>query len=214
MPFPLDQIPLLLIGATMAAYWYRVLRMARKQRQRSGRAANLVPAEKLGKALRIIWAPVIVVWIAQPLIAPFLECPPAALRPLYNPSFARWLLAAIVVAGFGITRRCWKRMGKSWRMGIDPAEQTDLVFDGLFTYVRHPIYSLSAMMMAATAAALPTPLMLAAAAVHIVLLIWESAREERHLVATHGDAYRRYQQRVGRIIPRALRPYRGGGAGE
>ena len=39
MPFLLDHLPLLLIGAIMAAYWYRVLRMARKQRKQTGRAA-------------------------------------------------------------------------------------------------------------------------------------------------------------------------------
>ncbi len=208
MPFLLDNLPLLLIGAIMGAYWYRVLRMARKQRKQTGRAANLIPAEKLGLVLRIVWVPVIVVWIAHPLSAPFIENPPAVLRPLFDSTWARWPLAGIVFLGFVVTRRCWRRMGKAWRMGIDPAEKNRLVFDGLFAYVRHPIYSLSALMMAATAVALPTPLMIAAAGLHIVLLVWESVREERHLVAVHGDGYREYQRRVGRIVPRGLRAYR------
>src|SRR4051812_32211628 len=100
MAFLLDQLPLLLIGAIMGAYWYRVLRMARKQRKQTGRAANLVPAEKLGLALRIIWIPVIVIWIAHPLAAPFLDYQPRALRPLFDSSWFGWPLAGIVFLGF------------------------------------------------------------------------------------------------------------------
>jgi protein-S-isoprenylcysteine O-methyltransferase Ste14 len=200
-------IPLLLIAATMAAYWYRVLRMARKQRTHSGRAANLIPAEPLGRALRILWAPAIITWIGHPIAAMLWTDPPAPLRPLFDPGWARWICAAAVLAGFLITRQCWRRMGKSWRMGIDPAEKTQLVFDGLFAYVRHPIYALSAGMMLATMAALPSPLMLAAGAIHMFLLLWESAREERNLLAVHGDAYEAYRRHVGRIVPRSCRPY-------
>jgi protein-S-isoprenylcysteine O-methyltransferase Ste14 len=206
-PWPVS-VPLLVIGGTVALYWYRVLRMARKQRRRTGRAANLVPPEPVGRALRILWAPVVVLWVVHPLAAAAAwDRPPAGLRPLVDVGWLRWGCAAVVVIGFLVTRRCWKRMGQSWRMGIDPGEQTRLVFDGLFGYVRHPIYALSAGMMLATMVALPTPAMLAAGAAHVLLLLWESAREERHLVAVHGPAYEAYRRRVGRILPRSVRPY-------
>jgi protein-S-isoprenylcysteine O-methyltransferase Ste14 len=201
-------IPLLIIGGTIAFYWQQVLHMARRQRKRTGKAANLIPPEPLGRALRLIWAPAIVLWISHPIASAFWWNPPAAFTPLFATPWHRWLCAVAVVAGMIVTRRCWKRMGKSWRMGIDPNEKTSLVFDGLFGYVRHPIYALSAGMMFATMVALPSPAMLAAGVVHIGLLMWESAREERHLVAAHGDAYLAYQKHVGRLVPRSLRPYR------
>ena len=94
-------------------------------------------------------------------------------------------------------------------MGIDPGERTPLIATGPFAYVRHPIYALSAVMMAATAAAVPSPLMLAAAAVHLALLLWESRREEKHLLRVHGNAYEAYRARVGRFVPR---PVKGRGA--
>lgn len=206
LPWPVS-VPLLVIGGTVALYWHRVLRMARKQRRRTGKAANLVPPEPVGRALRIVWAPAVVIWVAHPIAAAFRADPPAALRPLVDVGIVRWLCAAVVVVCFVATRRCWARMGKNWRMGIDPGERTQLVFDGPFAYVRHPIYALSAAMMLATTAALPTPAMMAAAAVHIGLLFWESAREERHLVAVHGPAYEQYRERVGRLLPRSARPY-------
>src|SRR4051812_38986266 len=83
MPLSADNLPLLLIGIVMAAYWYRVLRMARKQRQRSGRAANLIPAEPLGRVLRVLWAPAIVIWIGHPIASPFWNDPPSAFRQLF-----------------------------------------------------------------------------------------------------------------------------------
>ena len=191
----------------MTAYWYRVLRMAQKQRRKTGRAANLVPAEPIGRALRVLWAPAIVVWMLHPVAASFWTAPPAFFRPLYALGPGRWAMLAVVFAGFLITRTCWRRMGANWRMGIDPGERNTLVFDGLFGYVRHPIYALSAFMMLATAIALPTPLMLIAAVIHVTLLLWESAREERHLLAVHGPAYQAYQRSVGRLAPRSWRRY-------
>jgi protein-S-isoprenylcysteine O-methyltransferase Ste14 len=201
-------LPLLLIGGTVALYWHQVLRMARKQRKRTGKAANLVPPEALGRALRILWVPAVVLWIVHPIASAFWSNRPSVARPIVDAVWTTWLGAAVVMAGFLITRRCWKQMGKNWRMGIDPGEKTALVFEGLFGYVRHPIYALSALMMFATVVAWPTPVMIVVGVVHIGLLFWESAREERHLVAVHGEAYAAYQKSVGRLIPRSTRSYR------
>jgi protein-S-isoprenylcysteine O-methyltransferase Ste14 len=208
---PLVQLPLLFISLTMAAYWYRVLRMAQKQRRRTGRAANLVPAEPLGRALRIVWTPVIIAWITLPALAGLGVSPGTVFRPLLTPGVWRWVPAALVTGGFVATRACWRRMGKHWRMGIDPAEQNTLVFNGMFAYVRHPIYALSAGMMVGSAVALPSPVMLTTAALHVGLLLWESAREERHLLAVHGEAYADYRRHVGRLLPLRLQPYRPAG---
>jgi len=204
---------LLTLGSIVALYWYRVIRMAAKARRRTGRAANLLPPEPLGRFLRLIWGPVIVVWITHPFISAFIKKPSFLLRPIWQPSPAiraglAWSAAAVVLAAYGATAFCWKRMGKSWRMGIDPDEKTPLVAFGPFAYVRHPIYALSAAMILAAALALPSPLMLAAAIIHISLLCWESAREEHYLLRTHGPDYQYYRTRVGRFIPLSFKPYK------
>lgn len=205
---------LLLLGAIVALYWYRVIRMAAKARRRTGRAANLLPPEPLGRILRLLWGPAVIAWIALPIASAFVTKPSFLLRPLWRTSDAdrsatAWVAVALVLACFTATHFCWKRMGKSWRMGIDPTEKTPLVATGAFAYVRHPIYSLSALMMLATAIALSSPMMVAAAAVHISLLWWESNREEQHLLRTHGAIYAHYRASAGRFIPISLRPYRG-----
>ncbi|MDQ6939799.1 MAG: isoprenylcysteine carboxylmethyltransferase family protein [Verrucomicrobiota bacterium] len=94
-------------------------------------------------------------------------------------------------------------MGKSWRIGIDPHEKTPLVFSGPFRIVRHPIYTLSILLMFGTLATTPTPTMLVIAIVHIACLQFEARREEAYLLTKHGDSYATYSRRVGRFLPRA-----------
>src|SRR5690606_20755779 len=99
------------------------------------------PAERLGRWLRFIWNPVVAAWIALPLIAAFSRNDrlPVLLRPWpLHPAIA-WAGLVVAAAAFGATLICWKRMGKSWRMGIDPGEKTQLVLSGPYAYVRHPI---------------------------------------------------------------------------
>jgi protein-S-isoprenylcysteine O-methyltransferase Ste14 len=196
----------LLLGTIMAAYWGRVMRMAYKAKIK-GRASNLIPPEPIGKFLRLIWTPLILIWVSQPLITAFARRPPRPWQPLYyNPRIA-WPAVLIVAVCFTATWVCWKRMGSAWRMGIDPAEKTALIASGPFAYVRHPIYSLSQLMMLATVAAVPSPLMIAAALLHLILLQWESRREEAHLLRVQPEQYARYRQQVGRFLPKRLRPY-------
>jgi len=182
--------------------------MAYKARKNTGRGANFVPPEPLGRVIRAVWYPVVALWVAQPFMAAFRRSPPAAIRPVYQSAIVGWVAAAVAVAALAATFVCWKRMGKSWRMGIDPGETTQLVFTGPWGYVRHPIYALSSLLMIATLAAVPTPLMLATAVLHLLLLQWEARREEAHLVTRHGDAYLEYRRRVGRFLPKSLRAYR------
>jgi protein-S-isoprenylcysteine O-methyltransferase Ste14 len=207
MPFARMSLPLLLLGLTIAGYWYRVLRMARKARQRSGHSANVLPPEKVGRMLRIVWFPVVFVWIAHPFYSAFIAKPVAPTRLLWSSPVAAWAGAIVAGGCLAATRMCWRRMGTAWRMGIDPAETNPLITTGPFAYVRHPIYTLSAMMMLSTLAAIMSPLMLIVAAVHIGLLSWEARREERHLDRIHGDRYQAYRACVGRLVPRSVRPY-------
>lgn len=191
----------LFLGAVIAVYWGRVLRMAYKARRKTGRAGNFIPAERLGQLLRLVWIPVVAVWVAHPFVTAFVAHPPTPLRPLWHSALAGWAGAIVAAGCFAATRVCWKTMGRNWRMGIDAADRTGLVVNGPFARVRHPIYSLSQAMMLATLIAIPSPLMIASGAIHIALIRWEAAREEKHLLELHGAAYGEYCSRVGRFIP-------------
>ncbi|HEV2296056.1 MAG TPA: isoprenylcysteine carboxylmethyltransferase family protein [Tepidisphaeraceae bacterium] len=192
----------LLLGLILLTYWARVIRMVIKQRKRTGRHANFVPPEPLGRAVRIIWYPTVVAWVAHPFISAYQRRPPAIVGPLLRSDLLALLgllLAAAALVGSWI---CWKRMGKSWRMGIDPSETTPLIVTGPYAYVRHPIYALSSLLMIAAVLVIPSPLMLILGVIHLACLQWEARREERHLLAVNGDQYAAYRSRVGRFLPR------------
>jgi protein-S-isoprenylcysteine O-methyltransferase Ste14 len=209
--------PALIIGAIVAVYWVRVMIMALRAPKVSGHKANVVPPEKLGRILRIVWIPAVLLWIILPFAAFIVTWPDryGELRPilqvhrnwLWLPWWTRWVAAAVALACLLATFVCWKRMGRSWRMGIDPNDKTQLIFEGPFAYVRHPIYGLSSLLMLATMVAVPSVLMWIAGGIHLILLQWEARREERHLEWLHGDEYRGYARATGRFFPKSLRAY-------
>ncbi|MBC8105070.1 MAG: isoprenylcysteine carboxylmethyltransferase family protein [Anaerolineae bacterium] len=205
----IDSWPALCIALTVGAYWSRVLRLVYKSYKQTGHNAGFWPAESLGRALRFLWFPAITLWFVIPLLVAFGATPLLGMRYLWLIPMLEWLGVLIAAAAFGATLVCWKKMGKSWRMGIDPGEKTQLVFTGPYAYVRHPIYALSSLLMLASMIAVPAPAMLIIGVIHLIFLQWEARREERYLVGAHGDDYAQYLRRVGRFVPRSLGGYHG-----
>lgn len=204
--------PALIFGVLLTIYWGRVVRLVYKVRKTTGRSANFRPPERLGRALRWLWVPIVILWISQGYAAGLVphDDLPWLVRPLYNDPIVGWMSAGVGVIALAATMVCWKKMGKDWRMGINPDEKTHLIVSGPYAYVRHPIYALSSVLMLATVAAIPSPLMLVVGLSHLSLLQWEARREEQYLVRHHGEAYADYRRRVGRFVPCSRHPYQCG----
>lgn len=114
-------------------------------------------------------------------------------------------VAGIVVFGVGLalTLLAQLQMGRSWRVGVDPNERTELVTHGVFGYVRNPIFS--SMVLAFVGVALMVPNVVAWAAVALLIVGLEvQVRfvEEPYLARVHGDRYETYMRRAGRFLPR------------
>src|SRR5262245_45075274 len=111
--------PAFIVGAILLIYWVRVMMLVRKTKKEAGHHANFIPEEKLGRIIRVVWMPVVFLWVMLPLIASlgwFGNIP--GLRTMVAfPDWLQWLAAAIAVVAFAITWVCWRKMGKSWRMG-------------------------------------------------------------------------------------------------
>jgi protein-S-isoprenylcysteine O-methyltransferase Ste14 len=196
----------LVAGLIVGFYWARVMKLIAKTKKTTGRAGNFWPAEPLGRALRVAWVPLVVAWIALPL-AIGLGLSGRFLDLVYTQPIVHWFGVAVMLLALGLTMVCWRKMGKSWRMGIDPEETTGLVVSGPFAYVRHPIYTLQILLLIATGVAVPVVALWAALAILAVLLVWEAIREEGHMTRTHGETYRRYADAVGRFLPRSSKPF-------
>jgi protein-S-isoprenylcysteine O-methyltransferase Ste14 len=192
--------------ATIWAYWFCVGAMVVRLRRKSRRFVGLVPEQRIERLMWVVWVPLVAAWCVLPWLALVRTAPPLGLPAFVAemPGYAafRFLAAAVAVASLLVTVRCWARMGSDWRMDVSVSRPTNLITDGLFRHIRHPIYAFSVLLMLCTAAIVPTPPVLAVAAVHVVLMNLKARNEERHLLSTHGDAYRRYLQRTGRFFPR------------
>jgi protein-S-isoprenylcysteine O-methyltransferase Ste14 len=205
----MKDIPALVVAATVCAYWTRVGVMSYRLRRRTRRLAGVVPQQRLEQGMWLVWVPLVALWMGLPLLAALRDGAPWAV-----PAFAqappvlwlRWLAAVAAVVCLALTLRCWRRMGAAWTMAVTPDRKTDLITDGPFARVRHPIYGYSLMLMACSVVVVATLPMLVVGLVHLVLMIIKARNEERHLLAVHGEAYARYVARTGRFMPRFAAP--------
>lgn len=200
----LTQLPAFISAVCLSVYWASVVVKLVRLSKKIGKDPNAIPRERLGQLLRIIWYPTVLLWIAQ--------CWGATLQweisnwvtPL---SGSIWIVlgyigAVIAIITTALTFVCWHKMGRSWRIGIDPNEKTELIITGPYRYVLHPIYSLSLLLAFGTLLTVPSLLMLVTVIIHSSLLCYEAIREEHYLVLQHGEQYLNYKKTVGRFIPR------------
>ena len=206
----MTDVPLLVLTGTIWVYWTRVGIMVFRARRDRGDSAGVVPHQPLERLLWIVWVPLVAAWLALPWLAltradGLLAIPEdARLQPAY--ATLRWAAAAGAIYCLVMTQKCWTRMGRDWRMDVDPDRKSELITDGLFASIRHPIYAFSILLMLCTLAIVPTPPMLLVATTHIVLMNVKARNEERHMLAVHGEGYAQYQSRLGRFFPRRLPP--------
>lgn len=93
-------------------------------------------------------------------------------------------------------------MGRSWRIGVDHAEKTELVTEGPFSLVRNPIFT--GMIPTSLGIALLCPNVVALVALVTLIAALEMQTrliEEPYLLEAHGNTYAEYARRTGRFFP-------------
>jgi protein-S-isoprenylcysteine O-methyltransferase Ste14 len=111
----------------------------------------------------------------------------------------------VALAGFVAVLAAQQSMGRSWRIGVDPTEHTDLVTSGIFSRIRNPIFTAMITASVGLTFMVPSwPQLLALACLTTGIQIQVRAVEEPYLTQTHGDAYTGYTHRAGRFLPRIL----------
>ncbi len=179
------------MATTVWAYWACVGAMSLRVRRRTRKLSGIVPSQPMEQLMWLVWVPLVLAWMVFPYLAAGASGPPWALPDAARqaPFVAlRWAAAVLGVVCLGLSIECWLRMGKNWRMAINPDEQTDLVTTGLYARIRHPIYALSILLMLCTLAVAPIWPVAAMAVIHIGLMITKAHNEERFLAQRHGAA--------------------------
>ena len=201
-------LPGVLLTATVWAYWLGVGMMIVGAHRKTHRLAGLVPEQRLERFMWIVWVPLVAAWVSLPFLALVRTHALLAMPVFVHQSAAyawlRWIAAVCAVICLLLTSACWSRMGTHWRMDISLKGEEELITDGPFRHVRHPIYALSMLLMICSAVVVPTLPMLVVAIAHLVLSYLKARNEENHLLAVHGDLYRRYLARTGRFFPKRV----------
>ena len=123
----------------------------------------------------------------------------------------RWAMIGIQALALGGLGWTVLRTGPLHFAGLEqiwtkqPAAESPLQVRGLYCYVRHPLYMFSLILLWLTPTMTANLLILYALTTLYFLV--GSVHEERRLLAEFGEAYRDYQQRVPRLIPRLRRCY-------
>jgi protein-S-isoprenylcysteine O-methyltransferase Ste14 len=136
-----------------------------------------------------------------------LYCLPLSSVPILGqrllPNIASLQFAGATMCALGVGFAIWGRriLARNWNATVTRGEEQQLVQNGPYAVVRHPIYSgfLAALLgMLFALGEVRAAILLAGGA---DVLLKKMKHEEAILDAAFPDDYRRYQQRVARLIP-------------
>lgn len=113
-----------------------------------------------------------------------------------------WLGVAVMIGALVLFRVTHKQLGRNWSVTLETREDHKLVTDGLYRYVRHPMYSSFFMLALAQALLIQNWIAGPVGLVALGLLFFlRVGREERLMIETFGEEYRAYMKGTARIIP-------------
>jgi protein-S-isoprenylcysteine O-methyltransferase Ste14 len=175
------------IYATIPAFWMLVHPFAEHWRRKG------YGVKWLGPWWVLLW---IIAWACE---YPFRN------SVLYEHAWA-WLISA---APWTISAYAYSSSAKTFTLGriigrheIDANKPQELITSGIYSRVRNPLYSAHLCTVLGWAIGTGSTPAFACAAFYLVTLMIMLPREEQELRARFGDAYRDYEQRVPRLIPR------------
>lgn len=184
-------------------YWGGVLLNARRIRKRIGKSPNLAPHTTKERLLWLSWLIVISGWAAQPFILHF-----GAKSGLFsfigplNYSAGAFVGIGLAVCGYAGTLWCYQAMGTAWRIGVDKNERTDLIQNGPYRFIRHPIYLFQSIILLGVICLLPTLFSLFIFCLHFATVLFKANDEEIYLADVYGAAFHSYCLKTGRFLPR------------
>ena len=114
-----------------------------------------------------------------------------------------WVGLVVQIVFLGLFFASHRQLGKNWSISLEIRDSHELVTDGLYRFVRHPMYS--SFWLWAIAQALLIPNWVAGLAGLLGVAILYFARvgaEEAMMRETFGTAYDDYARKTGRVIPR------------
>jgi isoprenylcysteine carboxyl methyltransferase (ICMT) family protein YpbQ len=96
-----------------------------------------------------------------------------------------------------------RTLGRYFSLHIEIRQKHELIQEGVYHYVRHPIYSAVVLELISVPLVANAYVTLAVALlVYMPMLAWRLRREEEAMVEKFGGQYQQYQERTGALWPR------------
>ncbi len=114
-----------------------------------------------------------------------------------------WTGLALCLSGILFASYSQFAMGKNWRIGVDPDEETELVTSGIYSKIRNPIYTACIVHGLGLLVLAPNTMMLLTGLVGFyAITAYVQQIEEPYLINLHGEEYVQYMESTGSFLPR------------
>jgi protein-S-isoprenylcysteine O-methyltransferase Ste14 len=113
-----------------------------------------------------------------------------------------WTGLVLMLAALLLFYATHRQLGRNWSVTLDTRKTHTLVANGVYSRVRHPMYS--AFWLLALAQAFLIPNWIAGLSGIVgwgILFFLRVGREEKLMIDTFGDQYRAYMRRTARVVP-------------
>lgn len=184
-----------LFASVRIFYGLRVLRsggkvftVSKEAAEREGRLSTLV-----GWAMEVLMPASILLYVLQPHWIERLS--------LSFPVGLRVCGAALSLACLIVLIYVHRSLGRHWSASLHLREQHELVTEGAYARVRHPMYTLLFGNMAGFSLVAANWLVLLPRIIQFAHLYARINREEAMMTERFGDDYRAYMSRTGRLLP-------------
>ena len=110
---------------------------------------------------------------------------------------------AIFIVAIWLLWRSHYDLGRNWSVTVEIKASHKLITDGVFKYIRHPMYAAHILWGIAQILLIHNWLAgMASLVIIIPMYILRIRREEKTMLQQFGEEYREYMNNTGRIIPR------------
>ncbi len=119
----------------------------------------------------------------------------------FSPLFG-WIGTALFAFALYLFYRTHRDLGRNWSVTLKVREAHRLITEGVYAYVRHPMYTAFFLWSLAQAFLLPNWIAGLSGLVGFgTLYLFRVNREESMMLETFGEDYRRYRERTKRLVP-------------
>ena len=190
--FPISYLTGLIVGSFIRAWYVRKYKQDRKAIFREEGLAVGILASLWGIAILL------------PLL--FIFSPWLSFAGFALPTWIGWVGVVTFAFSLWLLWRSHADLGRQWRVNTEITEGHKLVTSGVFSYIRHPMYSAHFLWGIAQALLIHNWIAgLASLVVMLPMYLLRVRREEQMMLENFGEEYHLYMRQTGRIIPRIFR---------